>query len=130
MLATIETQDISNYFVNEIKDNLLALLSTTEGSVPLDRSYGIDVDLVDDPSVVAQALLQQEIIEKVEKYEPRVLVKSVEIIIEGSSLKAKILIERNPDYEETASSETDSEEDEDLYYDDIDYDAFESEVFD
>ena len=67
--------------------------------------------------------------EKVEKYEPRVLVKSVEIIIEGSSLKAKILIERNPDYEETASSETDSEED-DLYYDDIDYDAYESEVFD
>lgn len=129
MLAAIETQDISNYFVNEIKDNLLTLLSTAEGSVPLDRSYGIDVDLIDDPSVVAQALLQQEIIEKVEKYEPRVLVKSVEIIIEGSSLKAKILIERNPDYEETASSETDSEED-DLYYDDIDYDAYESEVFD
>lgn len=129
MLAVIDTQDISNSVVNEIKDNLLTLLSTAEGSVPLDRSYGIDVDLIDDPSVVAQALLQQEIIEKVEKYEPRVLVKSVEISIEGSALKVKILIESNPDYKETAS-ETDSEEDDDLYYDDIDYDAYESEVFD
>ena len=129
MLAVIDTQDISNSVVNEIKDNLLTLLSTAEGSVPLDRSYGIDVDLIDDPSVVAQALLQQEIIEKVEKYEPRVLVKSVEISIEGSALNVKILIESNPDYKETAS-ETDSEEDDDLYYDDIDYDAYESEVFD
>ena len=124
MLALIDAMNM-----REVNLQLCAVLSA-EGSVPLERSYGIDVDLVDDPSVVAQALLQQEIIEKVEKYEPRVLVKSVEISIEGSDLKAKILIESNPEYKETASSETDSEEDDNLYYDDIDYDAYESEVFD
>lgn len=63
--------------LEEILQNVRTILTTLKGSVPLDRDFGIDGAVLDRPISVVQAILTTEIIEKVEKYEPRVKVKKV-----------------------------------------------------
>ena len=66
----------------EIKLCLEMILSVRAGSQPLDRDLGIDVEqIVGYPLDVAQNVLSVEIIEKVEKYEPRVKIDSIEFDI-------------------------------------------------
>ena len=63
----------------DIKLCLETLLSIREGSQPLDRKLGINFDeIVGYPMNVAKNMLSLEIIEKVEQYEPRVEVDSIE----------------------------------------------------
>lgn len=63
----------------DIKLCLETLLSVREGSQPMDRDFGINLDEVTSyPLDVAENMLSLEIIEKVERYEPRVSVESVE----------------------------------------------------
>lgn len=58
---------------------LNTLYSTRAGSQPMRRDFGIDYDgVVGYPLEVAKNKLALEIIEKTEKYEPRVTVDSVE----------------------------------------------------
>lgn len=67
----------------DIKLCLENLYSTRAGSQPMDRSFGIDYDIVVGlPLPVAQNQLALEIISKTEKYEPRVVVESVDSIID------------------------------------------------
>lgn len=62
----------------DIKICLETLLSIRAGSQPLDRELGIDYEqAVGFPLDVAKNMLSLEIIEKVERYEPRVEVSSV-----------------------------------------------------
>ena len=62
----------------DIKECLETLLSIRAGSQPLDRDLGIDYEqIVGFPLDVAKNMLSLEIIEKVERYEPRVEVSSV-----------------------------------------------------
>jgi len=62
----------------DIKMCLETLLSIGAGSQPLDRELGIDYEqTVGFPLDVAKNMLSLEIIEKVERYEPRVEVSSV-----------------------------------------------------
>ena len=62
----------------DIKMCLETLLSIRAGSQPLDRELGIDYEqIVGFPLDVAKNMLSLEIIEKVERYEPRVEVSSV-----------------------------------------------------
>ena len=62
----------------DIKMCLETLLSIRAGSQPLDRERGIDYEqTVGFPLDVAKNMLSLEIIEKVERYEPRVEVSSV-----------------------------------------------------
>jgi len=63
--------------LEEILQNVRTILTTLQGSVPLDRGFGIDVALIDKPVTIVRSLLTAEIIEKVELYEPRVKVKKV-----------------------------------------------------
>lgn len=59
----------------DIKLCLETLLSVREGSQPLDREFGINFDgIVGRPASVARNMLSLEIMEKVERYEPRVKV--------------------------------------------------------
>ena len=81
---------MDNYFVEDsggftpgefadIKQCVETLLSIREGSQPLDRSFGINLDQVTGyPLDVAKNMLALEIIEKVRTYEPRAEVDSVE----------------------------------------------------
>lgn len=63
----------------DIKMCLETLLSIRAGSQPLDRDFGIDYDkIVGYPLDVAKNMISLEIIEKIERYEPRVAVDSVE----------------------------------------------------
>ena len=63
----------------DIKQCLQTLLSVREGSQPLNREFGINFDeIVGYPVDVARNMLSLEIIEKVEKYEPRVEVDHIE----------------------------------------------------
>lgn len=62
----------------DIKMCLETLLAIRAGSQPLDRDLGIDYEqIVGFPLDVAKNMLSLEIIEKVERYEPRVEVSSV-----------------------------------------------------
>lgn len=63
----------------DIKQCLETLLSIRAGTQPLDRNLGIDLDsIVGYPLDVAKNMLSLEIIEKVDIYEPRVEVESID----------------------------------------------------
>jgi phage baseplate assembly protein W len=62
----------------EIAQNVRMILTTPKGSVPLDRSFGLDFKVLDQPTSRAQALLSAEIITQVSKYEPRANVSKVD----------------------------------------------------
>ena len=61
----------------EIVQNVRTILTTRRGSVPLDRAFGIDTVLIDLPVTAIKGRLTTEIIEAVERFEPRVEVKEV-----------------------------------------------------
>lgn len=63
--------------LREIAQNVRTILSTVLGSVPLDRTFGINSDMLDAPQPVAQAMLVSEIVTAVERNEPRVRVVGV-----------------------------------------------------
>lgn len=66
--------------VAEIVQNVKTILATPVGSVPLDRDFGTSWMLVDQPTPRVQAELSAEIVEKVERYEPRVRVTEVSFV--------------------------------------------------
>lgn len=70
------------------------LIMTPVGTVPLNRDFGIDQSILGLPIDAAQSLLAVEIIDKVERYEPRVSVSEVELTanIDGQII-AKVVIE-------------------------------------
>ena len=70
------------------------LIMTPVGTVPLNRDFGIDQSILGLPIDAAQSLLAVEIIDKVERYEPRVSVTEVELTatIDGK-ITAKVVIE-------------------------------------
>ncbi|MGZ0084589.1 GPW/gp25 family protein [Caldibacillus thermoamylovorans] len=62
----------------EIIQNVRFILSTIIGSCVLDINFGVSPDVVDSPiQLTTQAKITAEIIEKIEAYEPRVMVESV-----------------------------------------------------
>lgn len=63
--------------LEEIFQNVRTIISTPKGSVPLDRDFGLSQTFLDQPVPVAKAKALPEIIEAVEKYEPRAKVTRV-----------------------------------------------------
>lgn len=61
----------------EIMQNIKTLLSTFKGQVPLDRGFGISINVMDLPPKRAMAKLQIEILESIQDYEPRAEVRSI-----------------------------------------------------
>ncbi len=61
----------------EVLQNLWMLYSSLECGVPLDRGLGLAAGYTDRPPGVAEALLQAEIYDKTEKYEPRAEVVNI-----------------------------------------------------
>lgn len=64
--------------ITAILQNVRNILSTTCGTVPLDRTFGIRQTYLDKPQAEAMALFTGEVIAEVEKQEPRVRVLRVE----------------------------------------------------
>ena len=70
------------------------LLMTPAGTAPLDREFGIDQSFLGQPINVAQNLVAVEIIDKVDRYEPRVSVLEVELAADAAGqIRAKVVIE-------------------------------------
>ena len=63
--------------VAEILQNVKTIISTRKGTVPLDRDFGIGWKHLDKPLPVARSLMQAEIIDAIEQYEPRAKVVSI-----------------------------------------------------
>lgn len=61
----------------EILQNVAMIVSTPQFSVPLDRGFGLAQRFVDKPIQTAQAILVSEVMDAVEKYEPRVEIVSI-----------------------------------------------------
>lgn len=55
----------------EILQNVRTICSTIKGTVPLDREFGIDAGIVDEPVNVARARISARIIAAVREFEPR-----------------------------------------------------------
>lgn len=66
-----QAEDITNCLQN--------LILTPAGTVPLDRNFGIDQSLLGYPPEVAKNLLALELIKKASIYEPRVIVKGLDL---------------------------------------------------
>jgi phage baseplate assembly protein W len=61
----------------EVIQNLQMLLATPKYSVPLDREFGVSWEMADKPLNIAKTLLVGEIMDAVEKYEPRAEVTDI-----------------------------------------------------
>ena len=62
----------------EILQNVRTILSTRVGTVPLHRDFGRAWEHIDKPIHIAKALIRAEIIEAIERWEPRAVVNKVE----------------------------------------------------
>lgn len=75
----LEKNGFSQEEFEDVKRCLQTLFSVMEGTQPLDREFGIRMNLiVDYPLNVAKNMLALEIYEKVEKYEPRVMMDTID----------------------------------------------------
>ncbi len=63
--------------LEEVVQNVRMIITTPKGSVPLDRDFGLDFDVIDRPMPVARALMEVDIVDQVGRYEPRARVLQV-----------------------------------------------------
>lgn len=63
--------------VEEVVQNIRCVLAVRKGSVPLDRDFGLDWNLIDKPIPVAKSVLLAQIFEEIRKIEPRAKVRRV-----------------------------------------------------
>lgn len=61
----------------EILRNLKVIFTTPKGTVPFDRSFGLDLGILDGPITLVQGRLIAEYTDLTRKYEPRAQVKEV-----------------------------------------------------
>lgn len=65
--------------ITEVIQNVRTILNTRRGTVPGDRDFGIGWDFIDQPIAVAQAMISTEVIQQLQRYEPRAKVISIDI---------------------------------------------------
>ena len=61
----------------EILQNVHMIISTTQFSVPFNREFGLSSKFLDKPTPIAKAMIIAEVMDAIEKYEPRATVESV-----------------------------------------------------
>jgi phage baseplate assembly protein W len=80
----------------DVRRCLQVLLGTRAGTLALDRDFGLEWDFLDMPLEAAQAACSAELIAKIERYEPRAVVKRVTFTGNSAGLlKPKIEVELN-----------------------------------
>ena len=91
--------DVDFNVIGELPDSedvlkcVRTIVMTPEGTVPLDRDFGIDTSCLDMPLPIAQNMLTLEIVQKVELYEPRVKVDEVTLSFSGDGqATAKVVL--------------------------------------
>jgi len=68
----------------EVLQNVRVILATRKGEVPLDRTFGVAWNMVDEPRPLATQRLKAEVIEEIEDREPRATVEAVRFEETGS----------------------------------------------
>lgn len=77
----------------ELDRQMALLLSTQEGTMPLDREFGLNMDFVDMPREVAESLYTAEVTHKVAKFIPTVRVQEITWgRTKGGQLNPKVVI--------------------------------------
>ncbi len=85
MIYTVTTNPTNINFapatvVEEILQNVYTIVSTVIYSVPLFRSFGVDISFLDEPNLISKARMVAEIIEKVQLFEDRVIVEEIKFV--------------------------------------------------
>lgn len=73
----------------EVIQNVKTILTTIQGTVPLDRDFGIDSEVIDKPVNVIRPLIVKEVKEKLAKYEPRA--KFISMLWDGAGSEGRIV---------------------------------------
>lgn len=84
----------------EIYQNIMHLITTRAGERAYDRDFGIDYSFIDYPLLEAEAKARNEVLEKILRYEPRVVVKQIalsDISNLTGSIVQKIIVELRTD---------------------------------
>lgn len=63
--------------IEEVLQNVKTILSTVQGTVPLDREFGVDKKIIDLPISVVQAKITTAIVKAINKFESRARVRKV-----------------------------------------------------
>lgn len=91
MEYTVSATDLANIQLNEedeIKEvlrNVAVILATPKGSVPMYRSFGLDMSFVDKPMNVAKNLAVIPVREAIEQWEPRAKYKDITLAADPSA---------------------------------------------
>ena len=93
-LQNVQIVNIGASGNNEVIRNLNIIYTTLQGTVPFDRNFGIDPDILDEPIDIAKAKLTVEIINQTQKYEERASVNEVsfDIDTENGKITPKVVV--------------------------------------
>lgn len=70
-----------------IEQNLTRIFKTKKLSLPLNPDYGLSYEWIDKPlTQELQLKITSEIKEQIQKYEPRIIIESIKVLKEDSSL--------------------------------------------
>lgn len=72
--VTIDINEVSlmpSTEIEEVLQNVKTILSTVQGTVPLDREFGVDKKIIDLPISVVEAKITAAIVKAINKFEPR-----------------------------------------------------------
>lgn len=85
MEYTVSATDLAHIQLNEedrvkeILRNVAVILATPKGSVPMYRSFGLDMSFLDKPMNIAKNLAVIPVREAIEEWEPRAVYKDIEL---------------------------------------------------
>ena len=80
--------------IEEVLQNVVIIISTPQFTVPLDRGFGLPQRFLDKPISVAKAILVAEVLNAIEKYEPRAEIENITFVEEEQEAKTGKLIPR------------------------------------
>lgn len=91
MEYTVSATDLANIQLNEedrvkeILRNVAVVLATPKGSVPMYRSFGLDMSFIDKPMNIAKNLAVIPVKEAIEEWEPRAAYKDITLFPDPSN---------------------------------------------
>lgn len=91
MEFTVSATDLANIQLNEsdrvkeILRNVAVILATPKGSVPMYRSFGLDMSFVDKPMNIAKNMAVIPVREAIEEWEPRAKYKDMTLALDPSN---------------------------------------------
>lgn len=83
MRYKVRSDDLKPYYLTEdntvrsVLQNIILILNTPKGSVPMYRDFGLRMAYKDRPQTVADAIIVSEVTSAIKSYEPRASVVSV-----------------------------------------------------